>query len=670
MAHDEQWLTPRLQTAATLCNQTPAATESPLWLGVDLGTCDVVSMVVDRDGQPVAVCLDWADVVRDGIVWDFFGAVTIVRRHLDTLEQQFGRRFSHAATSFPPGTDPRISINVLESAGLEVSHVLDEPTAVADLLQLDNAGVVDIGGGTTGIAIVKKGKVTYSADEATGGHHISLTLAGNRRISLEEAEQYKRGHGDEIWPAVKPVYEKMADIVARHIEGQGITDLWLAGGSCMQPGVAALFCKQFPALQVHLPQHSLFMTPLAIASSGREKAEGSMQSELQTALFQAFDTLNLQRVKTFSVPPVTLCGPGAVSSCGQQAQTRGLKHLFVMADSFLHQAGMTAGLTRSLAVKGIAMTLWPCPVGEPCITDVCAAVAQLRESGCDGVIAFGGGSVLDAAKAVALLVTNPDSTLAEMSETSVLQPRLPLIAIPTTAGTGSETTNVTVIIDAVSGRKQVLAHASLMPDVAILDAALTEGVPSHVTAMTGIDALTHAIEAYSALNATPFTDSLAIGAIAMIGKSLPKAVGYGHDLAARESMLLASCMAGMAFSSAGLGLCHAMAHQPGAALHIPHGLANAMLLPTVMEFNRMVCRDRFSQIGRALRTKKSDDRDAINAVSELIAEVGIGKRLGDVGATSAHYGAWAQAALEDICLRSNPRTASLEQIVGLYAAAQ
>lgn len=283
---------------------------------------------------------------------------------------------------------------------------------------------------------------------------------------------------------------------------------------------------------------------------------------------------------------------------------------------------------------------------------------------------FGGGSVLDAAKAVALLVTNPDSTLAEMSETSVLQPRLPLIAIPTTAGTGSETTNVTVIIDAVSGRKQVLAHASLMPDVAILDAALTEGVPSHVTAMTGIDALTHAIEAYSALNATPFTDSLAIGAIAMIGKSLPKAVGYGHDLAARESMLLASCMAGMAFSSAGLGLCHAMAHQPGAALHIPHGLANAMLLPTVMEFNRMVCRERFSQIGRALRTKKSDDHDAINAVSELIAEVGIGKRLGDVGATSAHYGAWAQAAQEDICLRSNPRTASLEQIVGLYAAAQ
>ncbi|ECH7813032.1 molecular chaperone [Salmonella enterica subsp. enterica serovar Rubislaw] len=158
MAHDEQlWLTPRLQKAAALCNQTPAASDTPLWLGVDLGTCDVVSMVVDGNAQPVAVCLDWADVVRDGIVWDFFGAVTLVRRHLDTLEQQLGCRFTHAATSFPPGTDPRISINVLESAGLEVSHVLDEPTAVADLLALDNAGVVDIGGGTTDCSMLLMG---------------------------------------------------------------------------------------------------------------------------------------------------------------------------------------------------------------------------------------------------------------------------------------------------------------------------------------------------------------------------------------------------------------------------------------------------------------------------------------------------------------------------------
>ncbi len=139
----------------------------------------------------------------------------------------------------------------------------------------------------------------------------------------------------------------------------------------------------------------------------------------------------------------------------------------------------------------------------------------------------------------------------------------------------------------------------------------------------------------------------------MIGKSLPKAVGYGHDLAARENMLLASCMAGMAFSSAGLGLCHAMAHQRERRCIFRTAEANAMLLPTVMGFNRMVCRERFSQIGRALTNKKSDDRDAIAAVSELIAEVGQSKRLADAGAKPEHYSAWAQAALEDICLRSN-----------------
>ena len=157
-----------------------------------------------------------------------------------------------------------------------------------------------------------------------------------------------------------------------------------------------------------------------------------------------------------------------------------------------------------------------------------------------------------------------------------MRPRLPLIAVPTTAGTGSETTNVTVIIDAVSGRKQVLAHASLMPDVAILDAALTEGVPPHITAMTGIDALTHAVEAYSARHATPFTDSLAMGAIAMIGEALPKAVGCGQDLAARENMLLASAWRDGVFQRrAGAMPCHGASAGGGAAYSARSGQRHA-----------------------------------------------------------------------------------------------
>lgn len=267
---NQEWLASRLNVAATICNQPQPVSDkdAPLWLGIDLGTCDVVSMVVNADSQPVAVCLDWADVVRDGVVWDFFGAVTIVNRHLDALEKLLGFRFEVAATSFPPGTDPRISVNVLEAAGLTVSRVLDEPSAVADMMDLDKAAVVDIGGGTTGIAIVRQGEIVRSGDEATGGHHISLTLAGNQRIALEEAEQLKRERGESIWPAIRPVYEKMADIVEDHIDGEEVTTLWLAGGSCMQPGVQPLFQARFPHLEVILPEQSIFMTPLAIAVCG------------------------------------------------------------------------------------------------------------------------------------------------------------------------------------------------------------------------------------------------------------------------------------------------------------------------------------------------------------------------------------------------------------------
>lgn len=221
MAHDEQWLTPRLQTAATLCNQTPAATESPLWLGwiwAPAMWCRWLSTATVSQWRYASTGPMWFATASSGIssaLSPLFVAIS-TRSSSNSVVVLAMRRLHFL------GTDPRISINVLESAGLEVSHVLDEPTAVADLLQLDNAGVVDIGGGTTGIAIVKKGKVTYSADEATGGHHISLTLAGNRRISLEEAEQYKRGHGEEIWPAVKPVYEKWRTLSPGILKGRAL----------------------------------------------------------------------------------------------------------------------------------------------------------------------------------------------------------------------------------------------------------------------------------------------------------------------------------------------------------------------------------------------------------------------------------------------------------------
>lgn len=269
----DQWLNQRLQLAEKRLQQSdkkPAKPADDWFLGIDLGTCNIVSMVIDKDTNPIATRVDQADVVRDGIVWDFFGAVTIIKKQLASLQQQLGVEFKSASTSFPPGTDPRISVNVLEAAGLEVNKVIDEPSAVADMLRLRNAAVVDIGGGTTGIAVIENGKVIYSGDEATGGHHVSLTLAGNLKLSIEQAEAKKKQQGTEIWPIVRPVFEKMATIVQDHLQNYQVDEIYLSGGSCALPGVGVLFSQLFPKQKVVLPTLPIFITPLAIAAYGME----------------------------------------------------------------------------------------------------------------------------------------------------------------------------------------------------------------------------------------------------------------------------------------------------------------------------------------------------------------------------------------------------------------
>lgn len=392
-------------------------------------------------------------------------------------------------------------------------------------------------------------------------------------------------------------------------------------------------------------------------------------AEVQSAIYQALDLVNARQVREFSVPPTTLIGPGAVGRSGDVLAERGIKHVFIMVDGMLLQAGLTDVLERNLSRSGIAYEIWPCPPGEPMDKDVFRTVEHLLSVQCDGIIALGGGSVLDAAKAVAVLAANPDLTLADMMPGAALNPRLPFIAIPTTAGTGSEATNVSVIITAENHIKLVLAHSQLLPDLAIIDACLTLGVPPHVTAMTGIDALTHAIEAYVASNVTPLTQALALRAISMISHALPIAVGQGHDIKAREDMMLASYMAGMAFSNAGLGLCHAMAHQIGAAYNIPHGKANAVMLPQVMRFNRLVCKQAYSEIGHALTQRPMTDMEAIEAVEQLISDVELAQTLPSLGGKREDFDGFAKAALQDICIKTNPRAVTAAQITAIYESA-
>jgi ethanolamine utilization protein EutJ len=257
----------RLELAAQLLNRDESAPgRGPFHVGVDLGTADIVVMVLNAEGSPAACFLEWAEVVRDGVVVDFAGAVDIVRRLVGRAQEKLGVEFSGAATSFPPGTDPRLSTYILERVGLEVAAVQDEPTCVAHLLKLDRTAVVDVGGGTTGTAVVRKGKVVFSGDQPTGGRHIALVIAGHYGISFQEAEERKRRPDQyDILKLARPTLQRMCDIVAGHIKGRRVERIVLTGGTCCLPGVDAVFAEEL-RLPVQLPCQPLLLTPLAIAS--------------------------------------------------------------------------------------------------------------------------------------------------------------------------------------------------------------------------------------------------------------------------------------------------------------------------------------------------------------------------------------------------------------------
>lgn len=257
----------RLDKAYGLINdESPKRWDKPFHVGVDLGTADVVLMVLDDAGEPLACFLEWAEVVRDGVVVDFIGAVDILRKLLAKAEEKLGIEISSASTSFPPGTDARLSTNILETAGLEVEDVVDEPTCVARLFELDKAAVVDIGGGTTGTAIVEKGQVVFSDDEPSGGRHITLSISGHFSIPYQEAEDRKRNHEKYgILSLARPTLERISDIVAKHIKGHKIERIILSGGTCCLTGIETVFEREL-GLPVVLPSQPLLLTPLAIAS--------------------------------------------------------------------------------------------------------------------------------------------------------------------------------------------------------------------------------------------------------------------------------------------------------------------------------------------------------------------------------------------------------------------
>lgn len=247
----------------------PVSADEQLRVGVDLGTAYIVVVVLNQNREPVACALEFAQVVRDGVVVDYIGATRIVRKLVDELSERLGRTLTHAAIAVPPGTgdkDCKTHRYVVEGAGLEVVGTLDEPTAANAVLGLENGAIVDIGGGTTGLSVLGDGEVVYVADEATGGTHVTLVLAGNYGLTMKEAEEFKKetARQDEILSVVRPVVQKMASIVARHIEGRDVHSVYLVGGTCCLKGMEGVMEKEL-GIPVYKPANPFLVTPLGIA---------------------------------------------------------------------------------------------------------------------------------------------------------------------------------------------------------------------------------------------------------------------------------------------------------------------------------------------------------------------------------------------------------------------
>jgi alcohol dehydrogenase len=288
---------------------------------------------------------------------------------------------------------------------------------------------------------------------------------------------------------------------------------------------------------------------------------------------------------------------------------------------------------------------------------------RAREEGARFLLAVGGGSVIDTAKAAAIVLTEDGHLLDHQGVNVLNRPLFPVAAVPTTAGTGSEVTGYAVIRDKGAASKVVFTSEWLAPVLAVLDPALTLGLPPGLTAATGMDALTHAVEAYLSNRAGPFSDALALAALETIYRYLPQAVRDGSDREARWHLLIASCQAGMAISWAMLGCCHALAHACGGWREVPHGVANAILLPHCLEYNRPVAETRWWTLADAMGA------DPVKGVAALARRIGLPTRLSEVGVTESDLEPLAESAILDGSIYTNPREATLEELAEILRAA-
>lgn len=378
---------------------------------------------------------------------------------------------------------------------------------------------------------------------------------------------------------------------------------------------------------------------------------------------------------TFYIPSVNIMGADSLKDAMNTMTEYGFRRTLIVTDSVLMQLGMAGHIQKALQEHDIFSVIFDGTHPNPTTINVADGLRILKENDCDSVISLGGGSPHDCAKGIALVAANGGDIRDYEGVDRSAKPQLPMIAINTTAGTASEMTRFCIITDVDRHIKMAIVDKHVTPLLSVNDSLLMVGMPKSLTAATGMDALTHAIEAYVSVAATPITDACALKAVTMISDNLSIAVESGGNVHAREAMAYAQFLAGMAFNNASLGYVHAMAHQLGGFYDLPHGVCNAVLLPHVQVFNSQVAAARLRDCATAMGVHVAGMNDAegaqacIDAIRALARQVNIPAGLRDLGVKEEDIPVLATNALKDACGLTNPIQATHDEIMAIYRAA-
>ncbi|PFB04604.1 alcohol dehydrogenase [Priestia megaterium] len=381
-------------------------------------------------------------------------------------------------------------------------------------------------------------------------------------------------------------------------------------------------------------------------------------------------------ISYFRTAETLVTGSGSISKIGEEAKKLNATKVIIITDKVIRQTGLLSKVINPLEEAGLATDVIDDVVPEPPFENLEQMITQIEGKGYDLLVGVGGGSALDIAKVLSIMLTNHEDVRDLVGIEKVKNPGVPTILVPTTSGTGSEVTYNAIFTDIRDKVKKGIVSPYLLPKVAIVDPELTLTVPPSVTAATGMDALVHAVESYTAIRAGELTDGIALQAIKLISRSLRKSVYNGKDLKAREDMAMGSLLAGISLGNAGVGAVHALAYPLGGKFKVPHGVANSLLLPFVMKYNAVADLEKFAEVAKAmgenvegLSLREAADR-AVQAMAQLSKDIGIPSSLKEVGVTASDISDLAEEASKiDRLLNNNPRWLTVKEIKKIYEEA-